>query len=103
MGNLNHQFEAKDIGLRTPEVVMDLKRLGSFYPYKLSFMRKLIRKVMTEKWDISLTLFNLDKDGFGEAVYEIKTPLNNFHFVVFANFLDPELRSDRVIAEAWDM
>ena len=103
MGSLNHQLEAKDIGLRTPEVVMDLKRLGSFYPYKLSFMRKLIRKVMTEKWDISLTLFNLDKDGFGEAVYEIKTPLNNFHFVVFANFLDPELRSDRVIAEAWDM
>ena len=103
MGSLNHQLEAKDIGLRTPEVVMDLKRLGSFYPYKLSFMRKLIRKVMTEQWDISLTLFNLDKDGFGEAVYEIKTPLNNFHFVVFANFLDPELRSDRVIAEAWDM
>ena len=103
MGSLNHQLEAKDIGLRTPEVVMDLKRLGSFYPYKLSFMRKLIRKVMTEQWDISITLFNLDKDGFGEAVYEIKTPLNNFHFVVFANFLDPELRSDRVIAEAWDM
>ena len=67
MGSLNHQLEAKDIGLRTPEVVMDLKRLGSFYPYKLSFMRKLIRKVMTEKWDISLTLFNIDKASKQES------------------------------------
>ena len=52
---------------------------------------------------INLSVFNLDKDGFGEAIYEIKTPKNNYHFFVFADFLDPNLRTDRVIAEAWDM
>ena len=103
MNNLNHNLTPKNIGLRAPKKVMNLERLGSFYPYKLSFMRKLIRKVMTEQWVISLALFDLDKDGYGEAVYEIKTPKNHFHFVIFANFLEPELRSDRVIAEAWDM
>ena len=103
MNNLNHNLTPKNIGLRAPEKVMNLERLGSFYPYKLSFMRKLIRKVMTEQWVISRALFDLDKDGYGEAVYEIKTPKNHFHFVIFANFLEPELRSDRVIAEAWDM
>ena len=89
--------------LRAPNEVMDLKRLGSFYPYKLSFMRKLMRKVMQEQWHINLALFNLDKKGYGEAIYEIKTPSNCYHFVVFANFLDPSLRTDRVIAEAWDL
>ena len=103
MHNLSQEITEKREHLRDPSTVMDLKRLGSFYPYKLSFMRKIIRKISHEKWTINLSVFNLDKDGFGEAIYEIKTPKNNYHFVVFADFLDSNLRTDRVIAEAWDM
>ncbi len=89
--------------MRDPATVMDLNRLGSLYPYKLSFMRKLVRRVMYENWDISTALFNLDKEGYGEVVYEIQTPKNTYHFVVFANYLDPEIRTDRVIADKWDI
>ena len=89
--------------MRDPAIVMDLNRLGSLYPYKLSFMRKLVRRVMHENWDISTALFNLDKEGYGEVVYEIQTPKNTYHFVVFANYLDPETRTDRVIADKWDI
>ena len=85
--------------MRDPANVMDLNRLGSLYPYKLSFMRKLVRRVMNENWDISTALFNLDKEGYGEIVYEIQTPKNIYHFVVFANYLAPETRTDRVIAD----
>ncbi len=103
MHNLSQKITPEKEHLRDPSIVMDLKRLGSFYPYKLSFMRKIIRKITREKWTVNLSVFNLDKDGFGEAIYEIKTPKNNYHFVVFADFLDSSLRTDRVIAEAWDM
>ena len=89
--------------MRDPATVMDLNRLGSLYPYKLSFMRKLLRRVMHEHWNISTALFNLDKEGYGEVVYEIQTPKNTYHFVVFANYLDPETRTDRVIADKWDI
>ena len=77
MHNLSQEITEKREHLRDPSTVMDLKRLGSFYPYKLSFMRKIIRKISHEKWTINLSVFNLDKDGFGEAIYEIKTPKNN--------------------------
>ena len=89
--------------MRDPATVMDLNRLGSLYPYKLSFMRKLLRRVMNEHWNISSVLFNLDKEGYGEVVYEIQTPKNTYHFAVFANYLDPETRTDRVIADKWDI
>ncbi len=100
--NLN-TTQSNDEFMRDPSVVMDLRRLGSFYPYKLSFMRKLIRKIMRQKWKISIDHFNLDNDGYGEIIYDIKTPKDCFHFVVFSNFLDPNERTDRVIAEQWDI
>ncbi len=63
--NLN-TAQSNDQFMRDPSVVMDLRRLGSFYPYKLSFMRKLIRKIMGQKWKISIDHFNLNDHGYGE-------------------------------------
>ena len=63
MNNHNHSLKQAKTSLRSPAKVMDLNRLGSFYPYKLSFMRKLLRKVMQEQWSINRVLFNLDKEG----------------------------------------
>ena len=78
--NTKDQIAAHAI-MRDPATVMDLNRLGSLYPYKLSFMRKLARRVMYENWDISTALFNLDKEGYGEVVYEIQTPKNTYHLL----------------------
>ena len=89
--------------MRPAAVAMDLERLGSLYPYKYSFMRMLLRRAMNERWRITQSEFELDDDGIGHAVYEVKTSNAHFSFVAFSHYLDPDSRCDRVIAEAWDM
>jgi len=89
--------------MRPAGLVMDLERLGRLHPYRLSFMRILLRKIAREKWQISRERFDLDDNGFGDTIYKIETPGNVFRLVVFSHFLDDQNRSDRVIAEAWDV
>lgn len=89
--------------LRAPEIVMDLERLGCFHSYALSFMRILIRRILSQDWKFTRARFELDDQGYGDVVYEIQTPENLFSLVVFSQYLDPDIRSDRVIAEAWDV
>ena len=93
--------QGDDLVFRPANVVMDLERLGTLYPYPLSFMRSLIRKIMHEKWEIKPAVFDLDEHGFGDVVYEVTTPNGIYSYVLFSKFLDPESRSDRVIAEDW--
>ena len=88
---------------RPPEVVMNLERLGSLSPSRLSFARTLLRHMREEQWSVERVEFNLDADGHGETIYRITTPSSHYHVVIFAQALDDELRSDRVIAEAWDV
>jgi len=91
------------LNLRPADLVMNLERLGSLHPYRLSFMRILIRKIMNERWSIERTTFEIDADGYGTAIYTIDAAHGRFSFVVFAHHLDAENRSDRVIANQWDM
>ena len=98
-----HLIDDSDLTFRPANIVMDLDRLGTLYPYPLSFMRSLIRRIMREKWDITPSRFDLDANGYGDVVYEIKTPAQTYSYVIFSKFLDPDKRSDRVIAEDWDM
>ena len=92
-----------DLPMRAASVVMDLPRLGCLYQYRLSFMRTLMRRVMGERWTIENREFELDSDGFGHAIYEVLAPGGTYSFVVFSHYLDSAQRSDRVIANAWDM
>ncbi len=89
--------------LRPASEVMKLERLGSMFASRLSFVRSLMRKMITERWQIVNTVFDLDAKGHGLAIYRIKTPANCYHCVIFSRDLTPEQRSDRVIAEAWDV
>ncbi len=89
--------------LRAPETVMKLDRLGSFHPSRLSFTRTLIRRMHREKWRFDVVRNTLDKDGFGSFVYLIHTPEGPVSFIVFSTPLDDVDRTDRVIAEKWDM
>ena len=83
--------------------VMDLNRLGSLHQSRLSFMRTLIRRMVTENWQVDISLFDLDAQGYGTVIYEIKANYGTFSFVVFSHYLSPESRNDRVIANQWDL
>lgn len=89
--------------LRPASEVMKLERLGSMFASRLSFVRSLMRKMISERWQIVNTVFDLDSEGHGLAIYRITTPANCYHCVVFSRNLTPEQRTDRVIAEAWDV
>ena len=89
--------------MRPAATVMDVSRLGCLYPYPLSFMRSLLRQVMRQNWQITPANISLNDEGYGHAIYEIVTPRTVFSYVIFTKYLDPEHRSDRVIAEDWDM
>ena len=97
------QSYRNEFPLRLPEVVMDIRRLGSMHQSRMSFMRELVRKIMREQWQIKHSIFELDDQGFGTAVYSIDTPTQRYSYVLFSNFLEDHERNDRVIAEKWDV
>ncbi|WP_449433265.1 hypothetical protein [Pseudomonas putida] len=89
--------------LRPASQVMDLARLGSHFQSPLSFVRSSMRRMMNQHWRIERSRFDLDGEGFGTAIYRIQTPNAHYHCVIFSAYLPPEKRSDRVIAEQWDV
>ena len=89
-----------NIKLRDPNMIMKLSRLGSFHQSRLSFLRSFLSEF--KNWDYSRDLFELDKDGYGTAVYSFKKKDRVYSLVCFANKIDDNERSDRVIATKWD-
>jgi len=94
--------EVPAVPLRPPETVMNLARLGSFHQCRLSFMRSLLRRLRRERWTFDRPIFDIDDNGVGVAVYSACGPERTYSLVCFAHDLPAELRSDRVIAHAWD-
>ena len=88
------------IELRDPNIIMKLSRLGSFHQSKLSFLRSFLNEF--KDWDYKRDVFNLDKKGFGVAVYSFKKKERVYSLVCFANKINDDDRSDRVIATKWD-
>ena len=89
-----------NVELRDPNVIMKLSRLGSFHQSKLSFLRSFLREF--KDWEYKRDLFNLDQNGYGEAVYSFKKKHRIYSLVCFANEIKDDERSDRVIATKWD-
>ena len=89
-----------NIKLRDPNLIMKLSRLGSFHQSRLSFLRSFLSEF--KNWDYSRDLFELDKDGYGTAVYSFKKKDRVYSLVCFANKINDNERSDRVIATKWD-
>lgn len=94
---------ADSLHLRPAGQVMQLERLGSLHASRLSFVRSLVRQMGRQRWQISCTRFDLDAQGHGTAVYRLQTPNGHYHGVFFSQPLEDSARSDRVIAEAWDV
>ncbi|MBY6057779.1 hypothetical protein [Leisingera daeponensis] len=91
-----------DIARRDPDRVMRLARLGSLHQSRLSFMRVLTRRMARENWSFARPKFDIDAKGVGVAVYTATGPARTYSLIAFAHDLPPEMRSDRVIATAWD-
>jgi hypothetical protein len=89
--------------LRAPDEVMIPERVGAFHQSRISFTRSIVRKMMREQWRIESQVFELDHEGYGTVVYAIHTPHEHYSLVIFSHYLDPAQRSDRVIAEKWDI
>ncbi len=89
-----------NVELRDPKVIMKLSRLGSFHQSRLSFLRSFLNEF--KDWDYKRDLFDLDKDGFGTAVYSFKKKDRVYSLICYANKINDEERSDRVIATKWD-
>lgn len=88
--------------MRPPQQVMKLDRLGSSHQTRLSFMRTLLRRLKRENWRFERPIWSVDDNGEGHAVYSAIGPRRTYSLIAFAHDLDPALRSDRVIATAWD-
>lgn len=89
--------------LRPASEVMDIQRLGVMRSTSLSFLRILVRKMMREAWEIEQTTFDINDEGYGEALYSITTPQGQYTFVALSREISEETRSDRVISERWDV
>jgi hypothetical protein len=89
-----------NIPLRDPNLVMKLSRLGSFHQSKLSFLRSFLKEF--KDWEYKRDLFKLNNHGYGEAVYSFKKKNRVYSLICFANELNEDERSDRVIATKWD-
>lgn len=61
-----------------------------------------MRRLAEDNWRFSRPVFDIDDTGVGSAVYTATGPDRSYSLVAFAHDLPDALRSDRVIAEAWD-
>ncbi|ABD54520.1 hypothetical protein [Jannaschia sp. CCS1] len=96
------QPDPQQIPLRDPQEVMTLARMGSMHQSRLSFMRVLLRRMKGEGWQFFRPDWSVNGRGEGHAVYTAKGPERAYSLIAFAHDLPAEMRSDRVIATAWD-
>ena len=90
------------VARRPPSEVMRLARMGCSHPTRLSFLRTLLRRLGAEGWRIDRPAWEVDGAGVGHAVYRVHGGDRTYSLVAFAHDLPEAMRSDRVIATAWD-
>lgn len=88
--------------LRPPSEVMRLARMGSMFPTRLSFLRTLMRRLSAERADVSTPVWRIDAAGFGHAVITVPLGGHIYSLVAVSTDLPDDMRTDRVIATAWD-
>lgn len=94
--------EAAAVQLRSPDVVMRLARMGAAHQTRLSFLRSMLRRAVTDGWRFSRPRFDIDHRGVGVALYRVEISGRSYTLVAFGHDLPADQRTDRVIAEAWD-
>ena len=90
------------LALRPASDIMRLKRMGVAFPTRLSFMRILLRYLIKENVKVKRDVWDVDDQGYGQAVYSLTLGGHAYALVAISTPLADENRSDRVIAKAWD-
>jgi len=88
--------------MRSPDQVMRLERMGASFQTRLSFMRQLLSRMRRENWQFERVRFDVDAQGYGTSVYTAHGPECSYSLVAFTEHIEPDQRTDRVIAEVWD-
>lgn len=88
--------------LRPPQQVMRLSRMGAMFPTRLSFLRSLTRRLAAEQSTVARTVWEIGAEGFGHAVYQVSLGGYVYSLVAVSTDLPDDMRTDRVIATAWD-
>lgn len=81
---------------------MRLERMGCFFPTRISFMRALLRRLSADRAVVSRPVWEVCPQGYGRAVYSLTLGGHTYSLLAISTRLDPDARTDRVIAEAWD-
>lgn len=88
--------------LRDPDRVMRLRQFGAMFPTRLSFLRILLRRLAAEGARVARPVWEIDAQGYGHAVYSVPLGGHVYSLVAVASPLPDDMRTDRVIATAWD-
>ena len=88
---------------RPPEEVCSPRRLRAARPTRHSFAPSMLRRAAREGWTVQIERWDIDRDGRGEAVYRVDAEGHALRFVAFSQVIDESERTDRVIAERWDV
>lgn len=91
------------VEMRSPELTNRTGRLGAMHGTRLSFVRALVRRMARDNWRIRVAQMDLDEHGYGTCVYTIEAYGERYSQVIFSQHLDAAERTDRVIAEKWDI
>jgi hypothetical protein len=90
------------VPLRDAAQVMRLRRMGAAFPHRLSFLRSLTRALSLENAAVRQTVWNMCPAGYGHGVYQLQFGGFDYALVAISTNIPPEMRTDRVIATAWD-
>lgn len=99
---MKDELANQSMPLRPPQTVMRLRRMGAAFPTRLSFLRTLLRRLSDENAVVTRPVWRINADGFGHAVYTVQLGGYEYSLVAVSSDLPDHIRTDRVIATAWD-
>lgn len=99
------QTAARDtrVTLRSADRTNRTEHLGAMHGTRLSFARSLVRRMAHDSWRVRIAQMELDDNGYGFCVYSIEAYGERYSQVIFSQHLDAADRTDRVIAQKWDI
>ena len=97
---LDHRVVPK---LRPAHEVLSGTDMNGAWATRHSFARTFLRRAAARKWSVTRTRLEFDAEGCGTAVYTVDAEGRKLSFIAFSRTLDESERTDRVIADAWDV
>ncbi|WP_423181289.1 hypothetical protein [Arthrobacter sp. NyZ413] len=89
--------------LRAPEDVLSGADMNGAWATRHSFARTMLRRAAARRWSVSRNRMEFDDDAQGTAVYTVEAEGRKLTFIAFCSTLAESERTDRVIADAWDV